>query len=112
MRRVVITGMGIVSPLACGIEETWSRLLAGQSAAGPISRFDAQHLATTYACEIPRGDGTEGTFDPDDWQEPREQRKVDDFITYGMAAAEQAVKDSGWEPTEARDLERTGVMIG
>ena len=112
MRRVVVTGMGIVSPLACGIEETWSRLLAGQSAAGPISRFDAQHLATTYACEIPRGDGTDGTFNPDDWQEPREQRKVDDFITYGIAAAEQAVRDSGWEPAEARDLERTGVMIG
>ena len=102
----------MVSPLACGVEETWSRLLAGQSAAGTISRFDASHLATTYACEVPRGDGADGTFNPDDWMEPKEQRKVDEFIIYGMAAAEQAVKDSGWAPTDTESLERTGVMIG
>ena len=102
----------MVSPLACGVEETWSRLLAGQSAAGTISRFDASHLATTYACEVPRGDGSDGTFNPDDWMEPKEQRKVDEFIIYGMAAAEQAVKDSGWAPTDTESLERTGVMIG
>ncbi|MEQ8922578.1 MAG: beta-ketoacyl-ACP synthase II [Roseovarius confluentis] len=112
MRRVVVTGLGMVSPLACGVEETWSRLLAGQSAAGTISRFDASHLATTYACEVPRGDGADGTFNPDDWMEPKEQRKVDEFIIYGMAAAEQAVKDSGWAPTDTESLERTGVMIG
>ena len=112
MRRVVVTGLGMVSPLACGVEETWKRLLAGQSAAGTISRFDASHLATTYACEIPRGDGSDGTYNPDDWMEPKEQRKVDEFIVYGMAAAEQAVKDSGWAPTDTESLERTGVMIG
>ena len=112
MRRVVVTGLGMVSPLAAGVEETWSRLLAGQSAAGTISRFDAGHLATTYACEVPRGDGSDGTFNPDDWMEPKEQRKVDEFILYGMAAAEQAVKDSGWTPSTTEEFERTGVMIG
>ena len=100
MRRVVITGLGMLTPLACGVEATWSRLLAGQSGAGTITKFDASHLQTTYACEIPRGDGSDGTFNPDDWMEPKDQRKVDDFILYGMTAAVQAVKDSGWEPTD------------
>lgn len=112
MRRVVVTGLGLVTPLACGVEETWSRLLAGQSGAGPITRFDASRLATTYACEVPYGDGSDGTFNPDDWMEPKEQRKVDTFILYGMAAAVQAVRDSGWEPQTEEDRERTGVMIG
>ena len=112
MRRVVVTGLGMVSPLAAGVDETWSRLLAGESGAGQITRFDAGHLATTYACEVPRGDGSDGTFNPDDWMEPKEQRKVDEFILYGMAAAEMAVRDSGWAPTATEDLERTGVMIG
>ena len=111
MRRVVVTGLGMVTPLACGVEETWRRLIDGQSGAGPITRFDASRLATTYACEIPRGDGSDGTFNPDDWMEPKEQRKVDDFILYGMAAAQQAVEDSGWTPGEEGKL-RTGVMIG
>ncbi len=111
MRRVVVTGLGMVTPLASGVEETWRRLVDGQSGAGPITRFDAGHLATTYACEIPRGDGSDGTFNPDDWMEPKEQRKVDDFILYGMAAAQQAVEDSGWTPGEEGKL-RTGVMIG
>lgn len=111
LRRVVVTGLGMVTPLASGVEETWTRLIDGQSGAGPITRFDAAHMATTYACEIPRGDGTGGTFNPDDWMVPKEQRKVDDFILYGMAAAEQAIKDSGWDPDEAGKL-RTGVMIG
>ena len=112
MRRVVVTGLGMVSPLASGVEATWERLLAGQSGAGTIQRFDASHLATTYACEVPRGDGSDGSFNADDWMEPKEQRKVDDFIIYGMAAAEQAVKDAGWAPTDRESLERTGVMIG
>ena len=112
MRRVVVTGLGLVSPLACGVEETWKRLLAGESAAGPITRFDADHLATNYACEIPRGDGSDGTFNPDDWMEPKEQRKVDDFILYGIAAATQAVEDSGWKPETDDDQYRTGVFIG
>ncbi len=112
MRRVVVTGLGMVSPLACGVEETWKRLLAGESAAGTITGFDASHLATDYACEIPRGDGTDGTFNPDDWMAPKEQRKVDPFILYAMAAADQAVKDSGWVPEDDEDRYRTGVMIG
>jgi 3-oxoacyl-[acyl-carrier-protein] synthase II len=112
MRRVVITGLGMVSPLASGVEESWARLIDGQSGAGSITRFDAGHLATTYACEIPRGDGRDGTFNPDDWMEPKEQRKVDDFILYGVAAAIQAVRDAGWEPADEASRCRTGVMIG
>ncbi|MEM1065217.1 MAG: beta-ketoacyl-ACP synthase II [Pseudomonadota bacterium] len=112
MRRVVVTGLGMVSPLACGVEESWKRLLSGQSGAGPISRFDAGHLATTYACEIPIGDGSNGTFNPDDWMEPKERRKVDDFILYGMAAADQAVRDADWMPEDEESRLRTGVMIG
>jgi 3-oxoacyl-[acyl-carrier-protein] synthase II len=112
MRRVVVTGLGMVTPLACGVEETWSRLLAGRSGAGTITRFDAGHLATTYACEIPRGDGSAGTFNPDDWMEPKEQRKVDDFILYGIAAADQAVRDAGWTDPSDEEKLRTGVMIG
>ncbi len=112
MRRVVVTGLGMVTPLACGVEETWSRLIAGQSGAGPITRFDASNVVTQYACEIPRGDGTDGTFNPDDWMEPKDQRKVDDFILYGMTAAVQAVRDSGWEPADEDARCRTGVMIG
>jgi len=112
MRRVVVTGLGMVTPLACGVEETWSRLIAGQSGAGPITRFDPSGVITQYACEIPLGDGTDGTFNPDDWMEPKDRRKVDDFILYGMAAAVQAVRDSGWEPATEEDRCRTGVMIG
>ena len=112
MRRVVVTGLGIVSPLASGVEETWSRLLAGKSGAGPIGRFDASDLATTYACELPLGDGGDGTFNPDDWMESKERRKVDDFILYGVAAADQAVRDAGWTPENEESLRRTGVMIG
>ncbi|MCA2013382.1 beta-ketoacyl-ACP synthase II [Cereibacter sphaeroides] len=112
MRRVVVTGLGMVTPLACGVEETWKRLLEGQSGAGPITRFDASHLATTYACEIPFGDGSDGTFNPDDWMAAKDRRKVDDFILYGLVAATQAVEDSGWTPENDEDRERTGVMIG
>ena len=112
MRRVVITGLGMVTPLACGVEETWERLLAGQSGAGPITKFDTSNVVTTYACEIPRGDGSDGTFNPDHWMEPKDQRKVDDFILYGMTAAVQAVRDSGWEPANEEQRCRTGVMIG
>jgi 3-oxoacyl-[acyl-carrier-protein] synthase II len=112
MRRVVVTGLGMVTPLGCGVEVTWSRLLAGQSGAGPITRFDPTGYATTYACEIPLGDGTDGTFNADQWMEPKEARKVDDFILYGMAAADMAVRDAGWLPEDEEGRLRTGVMIG
>ncbi|WP_305968527.1 MULTISPECIES: beta-ketoacyl-ACP synthase II [unclassified Mameliella] len=111
-RRVVVTGLGLVTPLACGVEETWGRILDGQSGAGTISKFDASHLATTYACEVPYGDGSDGTFNPDDWMDKKEQRKVDEFIRFGIAAAEQAVTDAGWKPENEEDRLRTGVMIG
>jgi 3-oxoacyl-[acyl-carrier-protein] synthase II len=107
-----VTGLGLVTPLACGVEETWDRLIAGQSGAGRITRFDPANVVTQYACEIPRGDGTDGTFNPDDWMEPKEQRKVDDFILYGMAAAVQAVRDAGIENLSEEDRLRAGVMIG
>ncbi len=112
MRRVVVTGLGMVTPLGCGVEATWKRLLAGQSGAGPITRFDASHLPTTYACEIPLGDGSDGSFNPDDWMAPKERRKVDDFILYGMAAAQQAIEDAGWTPEDEESRQRTGVMMG
>jgi len=112
MRRVVVTGLGMVSPLACGVEETWKRLISGENAANTITRFNADNFATNYACEIPFGDGSNGTFNPTDWMEPKERRKVDDFILYGMAAADMAVADSGWSPKEEEDFYRTGVMIG
>ena len=112
MRRVVVTGLGMVTPLACGVEETWNRLLEGQSGAGTITKFDTSNVVTQYACEIPMGDGSDGTFNPDDWMEPKEQRKVDDFIIYGMAAAVQAVRDAGWENPPEEEKLRTGVMIG
>ncbi|HEY1710489.1 MAG TPA: beta-ketoacyl-ACP synthase II [Rhizomicrobium sp.] len=112
MRRVVVTGLGLLTPLACGVEETWSRLLEGQSGARKIEKFDTSDLPTKIAAIIPRGDGTNGTFNPDQWFDPKEQRRVDDFITYGIAAAKQAVRDSGWEPKTEEERERTGVLIG
>jgi 3-oxoacyl-[acyl-carrier-protein] synthase II len=112
MRRVVITGLGLVTPLACGVEETWARLVAGQSGAGRIASFDASHLPCSIACDVPPGDGSDGTFNPDDWMAPKDQRKVDRFILLAMAAATQAVRDAGWMPEDEADRERTGVIIG
>ena len=112
MRRVVVTGLGLVTPLACGVEETWSRLLAGQSGASAITKFKTDDLATRIACQVPRGDGTNGTFDPAQWVDPKELRRMDDFIIYGIAAAKQAVADSGWAPQTEDDRCRTGCLIG
>ena len=112
MRRVVITGMGLVTPLACGVEASWTRLIEGRSGAGPITRFDASALPTRIACEVPIGDGSDGTFNPDDWMAPKDQRKVDRFILLAMAAAQQAVEDADWTPEAEEDRLRTGVMIG
>ncbi|CUI01016.1 beta-ketoacyl-ACP synthase II [Leisingera aquaemixtae] len=114
MRRVVVTGLGLVTPLASGVEESWTRLLDGQSGAGPITQFDAEAsgVTTTYACEVPRGDGSGGTFNPDDWVAKKDQKKIDDFILYGIAAADMAVRDAGWTPEDEESRLRTGVMIG
>jgi len=112
MRRVGVTGLGLVTPLACGVEETWSRLLAGQSGASAITKFKTDDLPTKIACQVPRGDGSDGTFNPDQWVDAKEQRRMDDFIIYGLAAAKQAVRDSGWEAKSDEDQNRTGVLIG
>jgi len=112
MRRVVITGLGLVSPLANGVEETWSRLLAGKSGARRVTEFEVDDLPCQIACRIPMGDGTDGTFNPDLYMEPKEQRKVDPFIVYAMGAADQALDDAGWHPESDDDQIRTGVLIG
>jgi 3-oxoacyl-[acyl-carrier-protein] synthase II len=112
MRRVVVTGLGLVSPLGCGVDATWRRLIAGESGAKAIDKFDVSDLPSKIACPIPRGDGTDGTYNPDQWMEPKEQRKVDDFIVYAMCAAKQAIDDSGWRPKTYDQQIRTGVMIG
>ena len=114
MRRVVITGLGALTPLACGVEQTWSRLLEGRSGAGRIRHFDPSRLATTIGCEIPLGDGSDGTYDPDAWTPAKDRRKIDRFIAYALVAAEQALADANWKPAEddTEACERTGVMIG
>src|SRR5436305_11215515 len=112
MRRVVVTGLGMVTPLACGVEETWKRILAGESGARRIEKFEVGDLAAKIACQIPRGDGSNGTYNPDQWMEPKEQRRVDEFIVFAMCAARQAIEHSGWKPTSHEDQIATGVMIG
>jgi 3-oxoacyl-[acyl-carrier-protein] synthase II len=102
----------MVSPLACGVEETWSRLLAGRSGATAITRFDASDMACRIACEVKRGDGSDGTFDPEQWMEHKELRRYDDFIIYAAAAARQAVKDSGIELKTDDEKYRAGVLVG
>src|ERR1700736_6428329 len=112
MRRVVITGLGMVTPLGCGVETSWRRLLAGESGARKVESFDVSDLPSKIACIIPRGDGSDGTYNPAQWMEPKEQRKVDDFIAYAMCAARQALEDASWLPTRYEDQIATGVMIG
>jgi 3-oxoacyl-[acyl-carrier-protein] synthase II len=104
--------MGMVSPLGNGVETSWSRLKAGQNGAVKVNRFDVSDLASQIACEVPRGDGSNGTFNPDDWMDRKDQRKVDEFILFGMAAATQALADSGWAPSTEDERYRTGVMVG
>jgi len=112
MRRVVVTGLGMMTPLACGVEATWQRLLAGESGIRRIAKFEVSDLPCRIAGEIPRGDGSNGTFNADDWMEPKEQRKVDDFILYAMGAAKQALDDADWHPREYEDQVVSGVLIG
>src|SRR5262249_1037452 len=109
---VVITGMGMVTPLGCGVENTWQRLIKGESGAKKVDHFEVADLACKVACVIPRGDGTNGTFNADQWMTPQEQRKVDDFLIVAMAAARQALDDAKWKPESREDQINTGVLIG
>ena len=118
-RRVVITGLGLLTPLGNGVEVSWKRLIAGQSGAGLITAFDTTDYACKIACEIPTVDGRgggapgqEGAFDAAQLLSSKERRKIDYFILYAIAAADEAVKDSGWVPETEEDRDRTGVMIG
>jgi 3-oxoacyl-[acyl-carrier-protein] synthase II len=112
MRRVVVTGLGMVSPLGCGVEPAWKRILNGESGARKIETFDVADLPCKIACQVPRGDGSDGTFNPDQWMEPKDQRKVDDFIIFAMAAARQALDDANWHPSTEAERCATGTMIG
>ena len=112
MRRVVVTGMGMLTPLGCGVETTWQRLLKGESGAKKVDTFEVSDVSCKIACMVPRGDGSKGSFNPDQWMEPKEQRKVDNFIVYAMCAAKQALDDAGWRPESYQDQTRSGVLIG
>jgi len=112
MRRVVVTGLGMVSPLACGVDATWKRILNSESGARRIETFDVSDLPSKIACPVPRGDGSNGSFNADQWMEPKDQRKVDDFIIFAMAAARQALDDANWHPATEDERCATGAMIG
>ncbi len=112
MRRVVITGLGMVTPLGCGVEENWKNLLAGKNGAIQVTDFETEDLPARIACRLPFGDGTNGTFNADDWMEPKEQRKVDPFIVYAMAAADMALNDADWHPETDEDQIASGTLIG
>jgi len=112
MRRVVVTGMGLVSPLGIGLENVWGQLVAGESGIRAIQSFDVSDLPSRVAAQVPRGDRASGLFNADDWVPPKDQRRMDEFIVFAMGAAVQAVEDSGWQPTDDEECERTGVMIG
>ena len=112
MRRVVVTGLGLVTPLACGVEESWARLIEGQNSAQNVKGFDVSDMACQVACQIPFGDGSAGTFNPDDWMEKKTQRKVDPFILYAVAAARQALDDAGYKAETYEQQCRSGVLIG
>lgn len=116
MRRVVITGIGLVTPLACGTDQTWQMLIDGQSGIKPITTFDVSDIPSKIAGLVPRGDDSEnssnGVFNPDEWATPKDQRRMDTFIQYGLAASVIAVENSGWAPEDEKSLERTGVLVG
>jgi 3-oxoacyl-[acyl-carrier-protein] synthase II len=112
MRRVVVTGLGMVTPLGSGVDATWKRLLAAKSGIKRIEKFEVSDIASQIAGQIPRGDGSDGTFNADQWMEPKEQRKVDDFIIFAMGAAAQALDDADWHPRQYEDQITSGVLIG
>ena len=110
MRRVVVTGLGMVSPLGCGVDTTWKRLIAGESGANTITKFDTSDLPCKIACDVPL-EG-EGAFNRDDWMDPKESKRVDEFIVYAVSAATQALSDAGWKPSTEDERCRTGTLIG
>ena len=112
MRRVVVTGLGLVTPLGSGVDTTWQRLLEGQSGLRAIQAFDVSDLPAKVAGSVPRGEAADGYFDPDIYMAAKDQRKVDRFILFGYSAAVQAVEDAGWTPEDEDSRVRTGVMIG
>jgi 3-oxoacyl-[acyl-carrier-protein] synthase II len=112
MRRVVVTGLGLVTPLGCGVQSNWGRLLEGACGINKISSFDVSDLPVHIGAEVPSGSYKDGLFDPNEWVEPKDQRKMGKFIVYAIVAAQQAIEDSGWKPATDEDHERTGVMIG
>src|SRR3954468_17967835 len=111
-RRVVVTGLGMVTPLGCGVKPTWDHLMAAQSGLRSIQSFDVSDLPAKIAGQVPRGETSSGLFNADDWVPPKDQRKMDEFIIFAIGAAVQAVEDSGWKPEAEEDREKTGVMIG
>jgi len=112
MRRVVVTGIGIVSPLGVGVDHVWKRLIKGESGISSIQSFDVSDLPAKIAGQVPRGDISSGNFNPDEYVTPKDQKKMDDFIVMAMAAADEAVKDAGWQPKTDAERNSTGVMIG
>ena len=108
----MVTGLGAVTPVGATVESSWKAILAGVSGAGIIEKFDPEEFSTKYACEVKFGQGSEKLFNPDDWMEKKERRKVDPFILYGVAAAKQAIRDSGWVAASEETQNRTGVIIG
>ena len=111
MKRVVVTGLGMVSPLACGVEATWKRLIEGEAAAARVESFDVSDLPCKIAAQVPRGTAPDA-YRPDEWMEPKEQRRNDDFIVYAMAAATQALADANWAPKTYEEQCESGVLIG
>lgn len=111
MRRVVVTGLGLITPLGCGVEQTWEKLIAGRSGIRGIQSFDVSDLPSKIAGVVPRGDG-DGEFNPDDWVPSKDRRRMADFVIFGLTAAQQAVDDAGWNPETDEERDRTGVLIG
>src|SRR5665213_3016716 len=112
MRRVVITGVGLVTPMGIGTKHVWDQLIDARSGIRSIQNFDVSDLPAKIAGQVPRGETSSGSFNADDWVPPKDQRKMDEFIVCAMGAAQQAVSDSGWQPKDDEERERTGVMIG
>ncbi|MFQ5774521.1 MAG: beta-ketoacyl-ACP synthase II [Kiloniellaceae bacterium] len=112
MRRVVVTGLGLVTPLGCGARPVWERLVNGRSGLRAIQSFEVSDLPSKIAGQVPQGETEAGDFNAADYVSAQERRRIDPFIVYALAAAKQAVEDADWQPSDEESLERTGVMIG